>query len=386
MGTLHDSMATKCGDQILNNIRNGNTTYTQVFSSSMSRTSDWGWPRPDYVCFDAVNQCTYAIEFKPTNQTKREYLCGLGQALSYLQKHMYSGLIVPTVADDGFPISQFLNNTLQAPEFNDVGISLYEYDPITLAVSLLRPISKTRTLAALQVTSPATNTFWCWWRDLSQYELYRLLSLSFKYNDQQGDIYSNNIFPDFWVELANGTTLTWEGKNRKPASNSIKNQQKQNYKIPLNQLDLWNPSTGKLTGLGIKLLQIGKMYGADSQVFRNALIYLVLIEGKHLELIKLVENYQESSNIPADSDSFLVALEQSLQQSGCIGPRKPNARRNNNTSKPSYIRDEPKLWNKLGLLRMKGKTQYFFPQEGYKFDWHVISDALVEGQKILNEK
>lgn len=383
MGTIHDAMATKCGDQILNNIRSGNVQYAQVFSTSLSRTSDWTWPRPDYVCFDSVNNCTYAIEFKPTNQTKREYLCGLGQALSYLQKHMYSGLVVPSVADDGFPIAAFINATLQSPEFNDVGISLYEYDPKTLVVSVLKPIRKKRTVGALQVSTPVNNTFWCWWRDLSQYELFDLLSLSYRYNEKAGDIYTDYVFPAFWNELQTGNALTWEGNSRKAASVNSMNQQKQNYKIPLNQLELWNPANGKLTELGMKLLQIGKLYGPDSQDFMSALTYLILIDGKHLELIKKVENYQRSVAIQNNSDSFLVGLEAHLQSIGCIGPRKPGARKGNATSKPSYVRDEPKLWNKLGLLEKKGARQYFFPGEGYHFNWHVIADALVEGQRIL---
>lgn len=385
MGVIHDDMATKCGDQILKKIRSGDSQYVQIFSTSLSRTSDWTWPRPDYVCFDAVNNCTYAIEFKPTNQTKREYLCGLGQALSYLQKHMYSGLIVPTVADDGFPISSFINKTLQSPEFADVGISLYEYNPKTLKVNICRKIKKKRSVAKLKVTSTANQTFWCWWRDMSQYELFKLLELSFKYNELQEDIYTSKIFPKFWKDMLAGKTLTWEGEKRKPASPSNENQQKQNYKIPLNQLELWNPINGKLTEMGIKLLQIGKLYGPDSQDFLSALTYLILVEGKHLELIKRVENYQKSVTVQNKSDDFLVGLENNLQASGCIGPRKPTAKKGTATAKPSYIRDEPKLWNKLGLLELKGKTQYFFPNEGYHFNWHTISNILIEGQRILSK-
>lgn len=385
MGVIHDAMATKCGDQVLNKIRSADPQYKQIFSTSLSRTSDWGWPRPDYVCFDAVNKCTYAIEFKPTNQTKREYLCGLGQSLAYLQNHMYSGLIVPTVADDGFQISSFINNTLQAPEFTDVGISLYEYDPKTLAVNILREIKTVRTVKTLTVTKPPTSTFWCWWREMSQYELFKMLSLSFKYNEQEGDIYTNNIFPEFWKEMNAGKALTWEGVKRKTPSTSSEDSLKQNYKIPLNQLDLWNPATGKLTETGMKLLKIGKMYGADSRDFLNALAYLVLVDGKHLELIKRVETYQKKNPVPNNRNSFLVGLENHLQALGCIGPRKPAAKKGTPTAKPSYVRDEPKLWNKLGLLEMKGKTRYFFPNEGFHFNWHVISDALIEGQRIMSE-
>ena len=125
------------------------------------------------------------------------------------------------------------------------------------------------------------------------------------------------------------------------------------------------------------------MYGPDSKDFLNALTYLILVDGKHLELIKKVEDFQKGNVVPNDSNAFLISLENYLQILGCIGPRKPSAVKTG--AKPSYVRDEPKLWNKLGLLEMKGKTQYFFPNEGYHFDWHVITEALIEGQRILSE-
>lgn len=385
MGTFHDAMATKCGDQVLSHIRAGDSRYQQIFSTSMSRVSDWEWPRPDYVCFDAVNSCTYAMEFKPTNQSKREYLCGLGQSLSYLQKHMYSGLIVPTVADDGFRISSFINDTLQADEFKDVGISLYEYDPKTFEIEILRGIKTQRSVNNLKIKEPKNSTFWCWWRDMSNYELFDLLSLSFKYNEKDDDIYSKYIYPEFWDRLSKGSTLMWEGVNRKPMSLASKNASKQNYKIPLSQLELWNASTGKLTERGLKLLQIGKMYGANSEVFLTALSYLILVDGKHLELIKKVEDYQKELIIPNKSNDFLLLLENALESDGYIGARKPTARKGKPTGKPSYIRDEPKIWKKLGLFEMNKSKNYFIPSEGYHFDWHKISDVLIDGQRLIDD-
>ena len=101
MGELHDASATMYGDAILTKIRNADCDFKQIFSTSIVRTGDWDWPRPDYVCYDEDLKVTYALEFKPPFQSKREYLTGLGQSLAYLQKHMYSGLIVPFVASDG---------------------------------------------------------------------------------------------------------------------------------------------------------------------------------------------------------------------------------------------------------------------------------------------
>jgi len=111
MGDYHDSEATRYGNIIKQQIRIGDPEFKQIFSSDIVRIGYWDWPRPDYVCFDERLNATYALEFKPPEQNKREYVTGLGQALSYLQHHTYSGLIIPFIADDGFKIAEYIRST-----------------------------------------------------------------------------------------------------------------------------------------------------------------------------------------------------------------------------------------------------------------------------------
>ena len=63
MGELHDASATLYGDTILTKIRNADPDFKQIFSTSIVRTGDWDWPRPDYVCYDEELKVTYALEF-----------------------------------------------------------------------------------------------------------------------------------------------------------------------------------------------------------------------------------------------------------------------------------------------------------------------------------
>lgn len=386
MGTIHDNLASVCGDDILSRIRGGDPTIKQIFSNQIVRSADWDWPRPDYVCIDELLKCSYALEFKPPLQTKREYLTGLGQSLSYLQKHLYSGLIIPTVADDGFHIANFISDTLKAPEFNDVALSLYSYNPsdVYAGVKLLRGIDHERDASRVKkVNLEKTETFWCWWRDCSQYELYDLLELAFIYNEQDGDIYTEKIYPDFYEKLVTGKTKGWDGTPRvKTRSSKSYTSEKQNYKIPLTQLELWNE--GHLTNLGFKMLEIGKKYGPNSEAFMNSLGYLILVNGKHLELIKAFEKFQnQTDNIPDKSKRFLLYVEKYLTSQGYIGIRKPTAVTTD--AKETYIRDEPKLWNKFDIMEMSTKSSYFFKNEGYRFNWHKISDLLISGSQLLFE-
>jgi hypothetical protein len=388
MGTIHDNLATNFGDNILNRLRTGNSDIQQIFSTKIIKSADWDWPRPDYVCIDEELKCSYALEFKPPHQSKREYMTGLGQAISYLQKHLYSGLIIPMIADDGFKIADFIAASLKADEFKKIALSLYCYNPsnIDSGVSLLRGIEEKRDSSKVKaIDINKIETFWCWWRDCSQYELFNLLELGFLYNDYDGDIYTDKIYPKFYERLVTKSTKQWNGVPReKKDSEKSRKSEKQNYKIPLTQLELWNE--GHLTDLGFKMLEIGKKYGPNSEAFINALGYLILVNGKHLELIKDFELFQkeQETKIPTKSKDFLLRVEKYLTDKGRIGSRKPTAITTN--AKTTYIRDEPKLWNKLDILQMSRKNNYFFEKEGYKFNWHKISDILISGSQLLNKE
>ena len=153
-----------------------------------------------------------------------------------LSQSAYSGLIVPVVADDGYPIAEFIKATLDAPEFDKVCTSLFAYDPQSRSLEILRPIKEMRSLnhTAPQQKDEA-KTFWCWWRDMSHYELFDLLRLSFLFNEAKGDIYSKYIYPKFYDMMIHGRTKQWNGSPRKKnPSESSRKSEKQNYNIPLN--------------------------------------------------------------------------------------------------------------------------------------------------------
>jgi hypothetical protein len=98
----------------------------------------------------------------------------------------------------------------------------------------------------------------------------------------------------------------------------------------------------------------------------------ILLDGQHLDLILWVEKESSALRLEDKSTSsrYLTALDKRLVQEGVIPPR-PKA-----ASKANFIRDEPKLWNKLGLLHMRSATEYFYPGQGYRFDWRRIISII----------
>ena len=386
VGKTHDELASFVGSILLDNIRTEKEGWKQIFSTDIFRVGDWDWPRPDYVLLDNEKDLSYANEFKPPKQTKREYLTGLGQTIAYLQKHDYAGIILPKYADDGFPISKYISDILNGDEFKHLPISVIEYDEDNLTkdeIKIIKSISEERQRKPIAKNdNSVSKTFWCFWRDASHYEVYELLKLSDKYNDKKGDIYTDYIYKEFYDMLINGETKMWDGKSRcKKPSASSKKSEKQNYKISLFHLGLWSQSEGRLTIKGYKLLTIGKIYGPDSKKFMDYLSYLILIDGKHLQLINEVEEYQRSvsKEVLNNRNSYYVNLDIYLENKGYIGKRKPTAITTN--AKGSSIRDEPKLWNHLGLVNSKN-TRYFVNGFGIQFNWNKISELLLNNYEL----
>lgn len=381
MGANHDLLADKAGRAIVSKITNRSEDWGQVFSDNIKKAGDFGWPRPDYVCYDFDLDQSVAFEFKPPNHPKREYLTGLGQTLSYLEKHHYSGIILPKIVE-GFEIAQHISNVLSLDVFTKYHIAVIGYNEKTLEIdpfnslTLLKGITDERTGEI--IANELSQTYWCWWRDISHFEIFTLLTLLDKYSNKTGDIYSNYVWPVFWKLMLAGKTRTWEGKAR-DKSGSSENSEKQNYKIPLFRLGLIEQSEGRLTVEGYKLISIGKIYGLDSSLYLDYLTKIVLIEGKHLILIQDLEEFKNvaSEDSFENQEQFRVNFEEYLNDNNSIGRRKPG--RTTTGNKKSYIRDELKLWNKLNLIKSYSNgRRYFVKGRGIEFNWARITEILTK--------
>ena len=188
------------------------------------------------------------------------------------------------------------------------------------------------------------------------------------------DIYSDFVWPEFWKIIQRGKARDWEGVTRN--IKSAEKSHKQNYKIPLFGLGLIESSSGELSNFGYDLHKIGKLYGPESMYFKDALAKRLLVEGKHLELIQLFIEFQDSCEEAylSTSSNCFKAFENFLDLRGLIPKRKPGRRTTG--KKNAFIRDEPKLWNKLGLLQFHG-SQYFKADKGVKFNLNKLIKLCV---------
>jgi hypothetical protein len=321
------------------------------------------WPRPDNAFQDATTGASLAIEFKPPGHGKSEYVRGLGQIMTYLRTFESAILVMPRLALDGFEIADYVAEVLRdsAASRLSLGVLSFDENPGDLkSLIAVRP----RLEDPPPIPKGAKAVFWAYWRELSPHDLFVLLKLL-----DRKEAAFDEAYPLFWSRFRQkGKAKTWEGKPRKrpgpekPFASELANDQ-----LSFRHLGLID-SRKRLTEAGHELLRHGKVYGPDSQSFRMALGRHILIDGRHLELIFWVDETQRliSANDKADSKTFLRRLDEALERTGVIS-KVPSG-----DGKLSFVRDEPKLWNKLGLLARKSANRYFFEGEGYRFDWRRI--------------
>lgn len=363
----HNELAFRAGRWILDGLRTASAPWAASGLTKSVTLSAWfeDWPRPDLTYTDPKTKRSLAVEFKPPGHGKREYVTGLGQCLTYLNSFDYAVLFLPRVAIDGFLIADYIGDTVRAPSLAGVPLGILAYDDepdddITV-VEVLRERS------GVPTGSGATRrrTFWGYWRDLSNHDLLALLLLI----DQKGTF--EKAWKLFWSRsLSTGKARNWEGNARRPQSSSAHNGWKLNTELSLRHAGLAS-NDGRLTEAGLALLTLGKIYGADGLAFLDELARCVLAAGRHIELIYWVAELQVKLPAKAlkNAEAFLEALDAELIHQGVIKPPK-------GSSKATYLRDEPKLWNKLGLMRPRAEAQYFHPKIGWVFDWRRISGIL----------
>ena len=377
MALQHNFMAHEVSTLLLDQLRTGKAAEWATHRLTKKATLWQGkadWPRPDIAFEDRTNGSSLAIEFKPPNHPKREYVTGLGQAITYLSDFEFSGLVVPNLSADGFGIGSYLASLLDR-QLAALPIALFTYDLDPKAIVVRRKLTTRKSPAPGIPQGVGRKVFWGYWRDLSRFDLFELLRLTDFMTARSFD----DVFCEFWNTLAvRGKARTWEGSPRKkkkmPQAAPNYKGERLNARLAMRHAGMISAG-GDLTALGHELLRVGKIYGPESAAFSDGIARLVLLEGGHLDLIFWVEEQHRflTASDRNTSDAYFKALDGALVQAGVIASRPESA------PKAHFLRDEPKLWNKLGLLLRHGRGRYFHQGLGLAFDWRKIVSVLGEG-------
>jgi hypothetical protein len=377
----HDVLAFAIAQEAIRRVASGTSPWNTVLSPTSYITSSRSWPIPDFVLVDPVTQVTVGAEFKPPQQSKREYLTGLGQVIAYARDFHYGLLILPTIADDGYPIAQHVATVLAEAPFASAPVGLLTYEPAILSPGTPQ-FDETRFVSAR--SSPPTNpapldqSFFAKWREMSPEEM--LLLLSFSYDEKRAPTAvagttRDKAFNALWTAIQVGSVHHWGGgvRNYKNTT-TLRTAVSKNYRNFLFHIG-WTESDGTLTRNGLDALHVGTLYGHSSQPFLDAIARAVLLEGKHLILFNAISEFQDMLGTVPGEQQWLSLLEDDLELRGLL-KRNParHAAATANSSR-QFLKAEKQLWRNLRLIVPRG-ARAFHSGRGFIFNWSRITSLL----------
>ena len=392
----HDVLAFSIASEIVQQIRQSNQNWSSIFSPDVFATSSRTWPIPDFVIVDNQNEIGIAGEFKPPNQSKREYLTGLGQTMAYTRDFHYALLVVPEVSDDDYRIAEHIQDVIAQDVAAPLPIGLLSYDPRTLSAAR----AEFELLYALQprtgnFSQPITNvgdSFWAKWRDISPHETGLFLDYLYLEGRQQitaspqiGAI-RDRAFDRLWNDMTTGRTQHWGGRSR-----SISNTQKnkiawfKNYRNFISHIG-WCLADGKLTASGLDALQLAYQYETASRLFLDYLALSVLLEGKHLVLLNSLNTFQDarcqSQGLFTDEEKWLDEVEEYLENSGLLKRNPGRAAVAVQNVSREFLKAEKTLWKNLNLIIPSGPQggRVYHRGRGLIFNWSYITALLGTNQ------
>lgn len=377
----HDVLAFAIATEAVRRLRAGSAPWSTIFSADTYVTSSRAWPVPDFVIVDNKKNVTIAAEFKPPQQTKREYLTGLGQAVSYTKDFNYALLVVPTIADDGFRIADHIVSVASQDVFRDVPVGILSYDPAVLGPS--NPGFQELHFLKLRASTPAKaasldQSFYAKWREAGPEEIHRYIEHSFDEMRIKAGVAKirERAFDKLWDDIQAGKLRHWGGDVRHytdtPASKVAVHKNYRNFLFHMG----WVEPDGALTSEGFAALEIGSLYGPTSRPFHDAIAKAALLTGKHLILFNAISEYQDGLKPPfPDEGNWLKGLEQFLEAKGLLKRNPLRKAAAVKKSERQFLKAEKQFWRNLDLIVPRG-SRAFHPGRGLIFNWARISDLL----------
>lgn len=361
----HDELAFRAATQMRDSAVKGANPWAKAFGSSVVITSSSDWPEPDFVFHDTTRKLAYAFEFKPPGQDRREYLTGLGQALSYLKRFDQAVLVVPNEAED-FQIANYLTDLVQGIPLQ---IGLVSYDiKDTSNVRLLQPPPSQPVGPLEKKRATLTNTFWAFWMDQSVNEFYLMLKTAFEMRRRSGDI-REPVFGKVFKLMQSGKTCANDGKPRALGPKLKFSSWFLNYRLSYEHCELWG-SDGKLTLRGVRLYQIAETYGWDSDQFRVALAKAFFEMGRHYVLLRYIWNIQmdmvEGKVIHERQKKYLDLMRDQLV---ALGFGKPRGVR-------KELQKMMSLWGGGFRVLKRFEGSYYLRKFGLVPDWPKVNEIM----------
>ena len=403
--TAHDNMAKQVIETLLAKWKIDGDS--QILSNGVFLTkSESNFPSPDGTFFDPSNNFSSALEFKPPTETKRGILTGLGQSIAYLDKHSLSYLAIPSRVEH-FDMETYMDRIYEKNIRNKMPVALvvYDYHNPTNILIYKEPTVEI-SVGQLTASEAQSGRYWAKWVDLPLHALWVLLDISYRMDDNGdrkrriwNDFFLKYVYPERYreqfeeyeseIQLVNGEKYKpmkkklakWKKQiedgilTREEALNELRvstNIQgtgditywhyRKNFFPFIDHIGAWD-EFGYLTEIGYELHKIGKIHGATSKTFYDYVAKILLVEGKHLDLILDIEKYTRNKGFE-DRDTAIANVIEKLIEKGLIsghGAKK--------------FTNEFQLWGQLDLV-LKESGSYFVSNKGFNKKKKKITSLL----------
>ncbi|MHA1268936.1 MAG: hypothetical protein ACTSPY_04045 [Candidatus Helarchaeota archaeon] len=396
MGFLHDKIADKIAQYFIINKTFGNRYMASIIPI---------FPKPDVILLSLSKkpEPQIAFEIKPPHANKREYLTGIGQAVSYLMTFPLVYIVLPDEIIDGLHIPSFIKDIAEKTDLK-IGVisySIVDFEPIIIKEASLE--EKINIIELENRINDLKPRAWLFWMDTSIEEVGKMLTkISEIESKYPNDKIKNIVLDEIWNEVL---TKRYP-KAKRPESFKL------NYKLLFDTLNFWTGS-GSLTVLGNRLYEICKKYGVNSNEFKDAFHYIILTEGGYLRILILIDKLQTLNKFrnKGDSDKLNNLINEIRKKYGAkgkdIGIEKERIL-------PEYEKLADDCWFKvIGIELFKNgfgrsltqineelrrrfspyfqsqlKTEFFINKKfiknkGYAINWERIIELIQKGDKNL---
>lgn len=418
MSTPHNIQARQIANMMIDTWRGGSNLNNILGSDVFLTRSQFDFPSPDGTFYVPSKKTRVTMEFKPFNETARGVLTGVGQTVAYLNKNTASYLVVPDIVED-FPIGDYLEETFKKVFYNRLPIGLITFDPKDLTKIKWRCDIGLRLVSDKDYPIGTDTNYWAAWRDTPPHAIFLLLKIANEctlmgVRERSKDIwdrYYNEYFStpeiretlervpskvNFWDREEPQMTLesTKEDLRKKILIGVISKEEalkelarrsspdetdnhyhdtKKNHFNFINHLQLWD-SKFNLTDCGKKLLNSALINGENSDKFKMDLARIILVDGRHFELITdIITAIKSATSTPSSTDEAKTVIFDFLEEKGFI---KRNSNRTTSGVR-KFLSSEFNLWSNFGFIKKSGQA-FYDPIKGYDFNWELINGLVFQ--------
>ena len=186
----------KAVECIINSLLSQDIERSTYFKSSLRRIATWSDPYADYAFLDADSGKTIAVVFCNDNLDEEVYKKRIITVLNSYNA-VIAAFDVQHLAE-----SNYLCEELKSERLITLPIGIVVFDD-SGKVLPIQKFSVPENLAT-ERTQKQQKSYWCWWRDSSHFEVATLLELSYKYDHEDGDIYTNLVYNEFFNLMVEG--------------------------------------------------------------------------------------------------------------------------------------------------------------------------------------